>query len=247
MIVTVTGPRSDTAPPVAALSVRGDARRTVAPDFALLDCRLSVIRTSKRDALQVAAGVLESLENDLAGLGAVPLTASSERAPMTWSAQSISTQDVHEFDEATGRHGPTGRVAAEVPVRIGVRALDRLAAVGTVLAGHDRLAVSFVSWHVDPDNAEWSAVRADAIHAAIAKGRDYAAALGGTLLRIEHIADVGLLEGGGDSARMSWVTQAAGMSPGGEPGAPSLDPVPQELIATIDARFVTSVAALTEL
>ena len=40
-------------------------------------------------------------------------------------------------------------------------------------------------------------MRVDAIRAAIAKGRDYAAALGGRLSAVEHIADPGLIGGDG--------------------------------------------------
>ncbi|HEX7993494.1 MAG TPA: hypothetical protein VF506_06190 [Streptosporangiaceae bacterium] len=43
----------------------------------------------------------------------------------------------------------------------------------------------------------WREVRAAAIRDAIAKGRDYAAALGGGLRAVEHIADPGFLAGDG--------------------------------------------------
>lgn len=72
-------------------------------------------------------------------------------------------------------------------------------------------------------------VRADAIQAAIRKGRDYASALGGSLRSVEHIADAGLL--GGDSAqhrptRAVAFGRAAHRAAGGS-DAPSLDPVPR--------------------
>jgi uncharacterized protein len=75
----------------------------------------------------------------------------------------------------------------------------------------------------------------------MAKGRDYAAALGGRLSAVEHIADPGLIGGevqhwagtGGRSVRFA--------SSGGETAdAPSLDPVPQELAALIEARFTAT-------
>ena len=90
-------------------------------------------------------------------------------------------------------------------------------------------------------------MRADAIQAAIAKGRDYAAALGGTLRSVEHIADAGLL--GGDASQFAFtgsraVARAASRG-GEEPDAPSLDPVPQELAAVIEARFTADGVSLT--
>jgi hypothetical protein len=71
-----------------------------------------------------------------------------------------------------------------------------------------------------------------------------ATALGGSLVRVEHIADIGLL-GGEDGSR--GYARAAGVNLSHHAGGmetPSLDPVPQELVAAIDARFVTTVVAL---
>ena len=98
---------------------------------------------------------------------------------------------------------------------------------------------SWIASRVEWDNPAWPDVRAAAIRAAVRKGHDYAAALGGKLYQVEHIADVGLLGSGDDvhyesaSLRMA---SAGGMG-GDESDAPSLDPVPQELAATIEARF----------
>lgn len=112
------------------------------------------------------------------------------------------------------------------------------------------LDVHGTSWEVDADNAGWTLVRTEAIHAAIAKGRDYATALGASLDRVEHVADVGLLGGGGDGSGMAFARPVAVMARGakssaGRPDTPSLDPVPQELTASIDARFVATPVSLT--
>ncbi|MCW2495004.1 SIMPL domain-containing protein [Jatrophihabitans sp.] len=101
-----------------------------------------------------------------------------------------------------------------------------------------------MSWHVDPDNPAWADVRAAAIAAAIEKGHDYAAALRGTLLRVEQVADTGLLGGSEPPGRMRAL--AAGASRGSSesfgPGAPSLDPEPQEVSAVIEARLIAAIA-----
>ena len=81
--------------------------------------------------------------------------------------------------------------------------------------------------------------------AAIRKARDYAAALGATLRQVEHVADAGLL--GGDTAPYQPVRAlaATAFSAGADqPGTPALTPVPQELIATIEARFRTTDVSL---
>jgi hypothetical protein len=64
---------------------------------------------------------------------------------------------------------------------------------------------------------------------------------------VEHIADAGLLEG--DHAPRGFAIASAyarTASPGGgESEAPSLDPVPQELAAIIEARFTAAGVSLS--
>jgi pterin-4a-carbinolamine dehydratase len=82
-------------------------------------------------------------------------------------------------------HQPTGQVTAAVAVMITMRAFELLDALGAVLAAHEAVSVHQVTWHVDWDNPAWQDVRAAAIQAAIRKGRDYAAALGGSLCSVQ--------------------------------------------------------------
>jgi uncharacterized protein YggE len=230
---------SDPAGPL--LSVRADARQTVAPDSATLTGVIATAQESRPDALRVAARELEQLTAGLAALGGVALGPQSGRRPLTWSARSATTHAERDHDEQTGQYELTGRVTASVAVVITVRDFGLLDATGAVLAGQPALSVHDVTWAADWDNPAWPAVRAAAIQAAIRKGRDYAAALGGSLDRVEHIADAGLL-GGADSSSFQFTsTSGAAMRAGGDGGdAPSLDPVPQELTAVIEARFTAA-------
>ena len=189
------------------LSVRGEARQVVPPDSVTMTARVEVAQGSKAEAVRTAAANLDSLTADLAAYGGVALEVGTERHPLTWSAQSATTYPERAHDKRTGSHEPTGRVIAAVDVTITVRAFELLDPLGAVLAAHETVSVHQVSWDVDWDNPGWQEVRAAAIHAAIRKGRDYAAALGGSLRSVEHVADAGLL--GGESAQ-PWV--AAGGS-----------------------------------
>ena len=235
-------------PTGTVLSVRGDARRTVPPDYVVLFSTVTVVRESTAQALRVAASAVDRITADLASLGGVALDVASGRRPLTWSTRSATTSEQGDLNKQTGRYDPTGQVSATVAVVITVREFDMLDSLGAALAAHDALAVQSVGWHVDPDNPAWPVLRATAIHAAIAKAGDYAAALGGKLRHVDHIADVGLL-GGGDNGRYSassdWVAQRTSLS-GEQPSTPSLDPVPQELTATIDARFTATEVSLTQ-
>jgi uncharacterized protein len=232
-------------PAATLLSVRGEARVSVEPDFVMLNGVLTASRDTKADALREAATRLDQLTADLGSLGGTPLSVGAADQPLTWSAYASTTQAEHQHDKQTGQFGPTGRIVASVGVSIVVRSFDILDQVAGVLANHDALRVHTVTWDVDADNPSWPEVRAAAIRAAITKGRDYAAALGGSLHRVEHIADVGLLAGEPTpNHHLKAPASVALAMAGGMPETPSLDPVPQELFAVIDARFSAILAAL---
>jgi uncharacterized protein YggE len=118
------------------------------------------------------------------------------------------------------------------------------------LVAPDYAVVDGLIEHTEGSKAE--AVRSvtgslDRLTAAVGKARDYAAALGATVRHVEHIADAGLL--GGDTAPYHTTRSMAfrATSGGGDqPGTPALTPVPQELIATIEARFRTTDVSLLD-
>ena len=225
----------------ALLSVRAEARQLVAPDYAVVDGLIEHTAGSKVEAVRLAASSVDRLTTDLAALGGVPFEEGAQRRRLTWSAYSSATREERYHDQQTGLLERTGQVTATVALRVTLRDLDTLDAVSGVLTAHQSLNVHAVTWHVDWDNPAWPQVRAAAIHAAAGKARDYAAALGGTVHHVEHVADTGLL-GGGDAVAYQPVRMTArAMSASAEaPGTPELNPVPQELIATIEARFRTA-------
>jgi uncharacterized protein YggE len=228
------------------LSIRGEARRPVSPDSAIVAATIACSRGSKPEALRAAAAELDSITAGLAAQGGVALGAGTGRHPLTWSAQSATTHVEHAYDDKTGRHQPTGQVTAVVAVVITVRAFGLLDALGALLAAHEPVSVHNVAWQVDWDNPAWQDVRAAAIQAAIRKARDYATALGGSLRTVEHVADAGLLDGDGAQPRFTGASKMAHAA-AAEPDAPSLDPVPQELVAIIEARFTASGVSLAAL
>ena len=234
------------------VSARGDARQTVAPDLAVLAGQVTVIQSSKQEAVRGAAIALDALTSELTTLGGVPLTVETTRSALTWSAHSATTHPEHEPNPKTGQHEPTGRVVASVDVTLTVRDFGLLDSLGTAIARQENFHVGSVRWDVDDDNPAWPAVRASAVQAALRKGRDYAAALGGSLAGVEHIADTGLLAGTGEGVRTAcWAASATFASanaggPGDDFDSPSLDPVPQELIAVVEARFSATGISLAD-
>jgi hypothetical protein len=222
------------------LSVRAEAERTVDPDRAVLHGQLGLIRGDKAEALQAAAVALDSLTVGLKRLGGVALTASTFRHRLTWSTQGVSTHpDNHPTTE-----GSTPGVSASVMVVLTVRDFDVLHDLEEFLAGSPNFQLQYAAWQVDADNPAWTDLRADAIRDAVRKGQDYAAALSASIVRVYHIADAGLLGGDtgstfGASPRFATVANVSGGTP-----TPSLDPVPQTLVARIDARFQLTPAVL---
>ncbi|MBO0701892.1 MAG: SIMPL domain-containing protein [Candidatus Dormibacteraeota bacterium] len=235
------------------LTVRGEATRTVPPDVAILSGAIVSKERSRAEAMAVAAAAQGRLTDELARLGAVPLTVDTERSPLTWSAFSTSTYVETEYSSKTKRTEATGRIVCTIRVRLTVRELGRLKEIGSVLAHHEMFDLHQVAWYVDDDNPGWSAVRRDAIWAAVRKAQDYAGAVGASLVALEQVADTGLLEesprsGPELAARAAEPMAFAGSAatrPPDEPDAPSLDPVPQQLWAMVEARFRSSPATLT--
>ena len=226
-----------------SLSVRGEAQRTTAPDEAQVFSTVSTTAESTSAASSQVRSALAGLLADLGELGGQVLTVHTTRTSLTWSVQSMQTQQEYTHNKTTGESGPTGRHQSSIALHIVVRDFALLERVSATMTSDDAVQVHSVSWSVDEDNSEWAQVRADAIRAALLKGRDYAAALGGKIIRVDHVADAGLL--GGDSG--GWATRTRGVSlsaMGSSGGEVSLDPVPQVLHATIEARFTAEVGAL---
>jgi uncharacterized protein YggE len=222
------------------VSVRGEARRTVAPDQASISCAVSATADNKQSAVDGARRGLAQVTGELAALGGDVFTVRTERAPLTWSAYSTQTHPEFDYDESTGHHGPTGRHQSSISLLLTVRDFTLLTGVEAVIASNAAVDVHSVEWSVDHDNSAWASVRADAIHAALLKGRDYAAALGGSVTGVEHVADAGLLTGD-LPAPTAMREYALSTDRGGAPDTASLDPVPQVLIATIEARLTAAV------
>lgn len=100
-------------------------------------------------------------------------------------------------------------------------------------------------WFVDQGNPVWAELRGQAVRGAVRQARDYAAALGGRLVRVEHLADVGLLVTASEGAALGRNSRGvAGVEflrlESGTSDVPTLDPVPQQVSATVEARFVAT-------
>jgi uncharacterized protein YggE len=226
------------------ISVRGEAERVVAPDSAHASLTVSAVAPTKADASASVVDTLNRLITTLGELGGQALGLDSMRAPVTWSTDGLRSHE--EWDHSDGRAQVVAH-RASVEMVISVRDFDRLDKITRALTQQDEIDVHGVAWSVDDDNPEWARVRADAIHAALLKSRDYAVALGGELLRVEHVADGGLLgreSSGGSSGHRGRAIPASAQRGGGDEDGVSLDPVPQRITAVIEARVTATVGPL---
>jgi uncharacterized protein YggE len=236
--------------PGTVLSVRGQARRVVPPDSAVADGNFEVVGSSKAAALAEASAIGDRITSDLAALGAVVQTLDTARHPLTWVIRNVGTRpEIVVPDPQTNLPEATGRIFAWAALSLTVRDFGLLDPLAAGLAGHESFRLHSVTWHVDDDNPGWRVVRADAIREAIRQGQDYASALGASLVHVEQIADAGLLGGAPQPAHGGWQMERAmgvsAMAMSGDPnGGPSLTPVPQEITATIEARFTTTAVTL---
>ena len=214
------------------VSVRGRAEELVDPDRVTVRASTSRTGATKREALGELGAAVDRLEQALTAAQAVPSRAATRDAPWTWAVRTTTTAPEYDPDPSAGIRA-TGRTTATVSIVSTLADLTRLTALATLLDAQEGLHVHDVSWAVDPGNPAWRRVRTTAVAAAVERARDYAAALGGRLSRLEHLADTGLL-GDGSSVESSGVFHAASSGPY---GSPPLDPEPQPVVAQVEARF----------
>jgi uncharacterized protein len=223
------------------ISVRGEARHVVPPDFAVLVVAISIRETDKQVALDRAAQAQTAVVDVLRERGGVALNIDSIDAPLTWATQSFTAHPDEEWDERKARRHVGWRV--HVPVTVTLRQLAGLDDLAAALSAVADLEVQHVQWQVDPANPAWPVVRAAAIADAVSKARDYAAALHGEITTLLHVADAGLL-GGQEQPYYRMATAAAAHGLGEFSDGLALDPAPLEISAVIEARFSARVAAL---
>lgn len=111
------------------------------------------------------------------------------------------------------------------------------------LADQDQVSVGGPYWSLRPTSEVHRQARRAAVDDALARAREYADAVGATLLRLLELSDVGM-SGPQPIRPMMFAAGAVARGAGG--GAPELDldPQPQTVQAQIEARFVVSEPAL---
>jgi uncharacterized protein YggE len=210
--------------PQSTLAVRGEAELEVAPDLAVLDLTVQAQDRQRDVVLRTLAERLRTVRESLAVHGAAvervdtgPLWVNPLR-PGSWRG----------VDKVTGYQG-------SAQLQITVVDFDVLGEIVLALAGQEQTALHGPQWRLRPDNPGHQQAREQAVAAALLRARQYAAALGSTLTALLELADQGL--GSDNGYHPGGMFKAMAYSQTEEQPDLDLQPVPQTLHATVEARF----------
>lgn len=220
---------TDEAAPL--LSVRGEASRFVDPDLGELSATVELTRDTSRDAVEAVTTSVAAVRRELERLGGAAREAASVEEPLTWLTRRVTTSP--EWDHAQG--GQTHRTVATASLSIFVRDFSLVGAIEGLATTVPGFRFDHAGWHVDPGNPAWRAVRQEAVHEAMRRARDYAEALDSSLVSVEQVADIGLLAPQALPGLPAYAAAARSFDSGGGTEA-TLDPVPQQLSASVEAR-----------
>ena len=193
------------------LIVRGQVQREVAPDHARVDVE---IVAGHRDR----AALLSALESRSAQLSAL----------LDGYAGAVHRRDTTAFTvrpARTVKDEPTEGFDGRLRTTLTVTDLTAVPELMRALAGLDGVTVEGPWWGLRSVGGAQRQARADAVADALARAREYADALGSRLVEMVQLSDA---DGGG---AIPFAAAAA------DAGAFGLEPVPQTVYASVEARF----------
>ena len=156
------------------------------------------------------------------------------------------TGGLHVHPETAKKGEKVTAYSGSVATTVVVHDFAALGELMLTLANQDQTHVNGPMWSLRPDSPVFQAVRRDAVADAIARGREYADALGAQVVELLELADPGLGRGGESFGGFQPLAMSAKSRDayGGGP-ALELDPQRQRVRAEVEARFtITTPTAL---
>lgn len=141
------------------------------------------------------------------------------------------------------RTDKVGPYQGSVRVRIVVKDFAVLGEMVTDLADAEGRAVDGPYWSLRRDSPVYREARGQAVGEAVQRAREYADALGSSLIALLELADTGLSTGGAQVPQYRAMYGMASRAPGGaddSPPALDLEPPRQSVNAAVEARFSAS-------
>ncbi|MGX6602358.1 SIMPL domain-containing protein [Micromonosporaceae bacterium Da 78-11] len=205
--------------------VRGEALREVPPEQAVLSVTVSVRDRDRQAVLTRLTERSAGLRVLLDGYGVV------ERRET--SGAQIYPELKPGSEKVVAYNGSVGTTVT-------VTDFGELGELFLSLAALDQVSISGPWWQLKPGSRAGAEVRKEAIGDALARAREYAAAVGATVDRLVEIADEGAGGGGGHPMMMRAAYKDAGDAPSLE-----LDPQPQTVQASVIVRVTITEPDLT--
>ncbi|MEU4676729.1 SIMPL domain-containing protein [Micromonospora sp. NPDC023737] len=207
------------------VTVRGEAYREVAPELATF-----TVTVTARD---------RDRETTLTRLAE---RAAAVRVLLDGEGTAIDRRETGDLRVRPETRRTTERVVAwhgAVTTTVTVSDFTALGELMLRLAEQDQVEIAGPWWSLRPDSPAYRQVRHAAIAEALARGREYAEALGARVTALIELADTGV-----ERPMMARMAYAGGPEAGGRPEL-DLDPQPQSVQAAVQARFAITEAVLS--
>ncbi|MCC3778852.1 SIMPL domain-containing protein, partial [Streptomyces sp. UNOB3_S3] len=221
-------------PDAPRVAVRGEARLEVDPEIARIGITVTARGTDRHNALQD----LTRRNNQVLDL----LKSYGDAVEKTETGTFSITPQLTD----KGRHERVRAYHGHVHITATLADFTALGELATRLAELDLTRVDGPWWNLRPDSPAHREARRQAVHEAVQRAREYAAALGADLAAVVEIADIGA-----ENTVSAMPVAPGGMmraaAYGGAPAPPptlDLEPQRQTVYASVNARFTMTRPAL---
>jgi uncharacterized protein YggE len=211
---------------VPTVAVRGSWTAEVPPELARVRVAIGARQADRASALRELTGRIEEVRSALAGYGHA-----------VGSVESGTLWVRPQFKDRRPTERVTGYLAG---VQLTATVVD-FSVLGDLLlrmADRDMVSLEGPFWALRPDSDAHRRARTEAVRDARRRAEEYAAAAGSRLTGLVEIADTGMSPGGD--------VMAAGLFRAAKGGSVAddvefdLEPVPQTVSASVEARFTMS-------
>jgi len=213
------------------VTVRGEHERRVAPEFAEIQVVVRVDGPERGPVVEAATRRAEPLTDDL-------IAAQRSGEVVEYSSGRISVWAERPWNSEGRQLPPVHHAAIEISATY--RDFGALSWWIGEIADVDGVEIASVGWTLSPETRVRveQEVAAEAVDVAVQRASAYASALGLSTVAAREVADVGLLDGHGETASAPKMMRAMAADSSGP--AVKLQPADILVTAAVDARFAAS-------
>ncbi len=221
----------------AMVSVRGEAVLEVEPELATIWVAVTAQDSERTTVVARLNDRMAAVRQVLDGFGA--------------AVDQVETSAIHvgpRWKQGRGNERIVG-YSGTVRTMITLVQFERLGELIAQLSAVELAEVNGPSWSLRPGSLAPGAARIRAVRDAVVRAREYAAALGSELGELIELADVGLSAGSPAPRAMAMSFSGRALAMGRAGGDDELtfdiEPVPQTVVANVEARFAITSPDLT--